>query len=435
MIYWKNYISCFCVICFGFGLFASCKKESVFTTEKPTQLLTQGEHRFLSPIIQFSVDTIYTIGSTITIDSGKTLRIDAGTLIRVNAALPAIAIIFNPGSIIEATGTKENPIVFTINAFKGAGGSYSTFPPFVWNGLRILGNGNSNSGALKYVRIEFGELLLQNQSELTKLENIQVSYSTGPSFSFNGGSCKASNLVSYASSSSDFHLSKGFKGKLQNLLAYRHPFFPPSVLPVLAGIQIEDAGTEPFISNATVLGPDAQPGITAIYKDSTGNAFRAALVVRNDSRFHIRNSVFMGFPVGGFYLDSKKSALDLSTADSEIEYSIFHSNTSSRVFYLPPNLFPGIGSDNLKNYLLLDRFHNKVNTNSSPFMFSDPYNYDINPDPLPKTGSPLLDGANFDGPFFNDVFFNKVKYIGALGTDNWLKDWTNFLPLQTDYHK
>jgi len=49
-------------------------------------------------------------------------------------------------------------------------------------------------------------------------------------------------------------------------------------------------------------------------------------------------------------------------------------------------------------------------------------------------GSPVLTGANFEETPFSDPFFNKVSYVGALGTDNWLKDWTNFMPLRTRYN-
>lgn len=388
MIHRQKYFQGLCLTTLIFILFTSCKKESVFTDEKPTLVITQADPRFQSSIIQFNADTIYRIASGISIDSGKILMIQAGTLIQVNRSLPGIEIIINPGAVLEATGTMENPIVFTSNAAKGAGGSYTTFPPFIWGSLRILGNGNSRSGSLKYVRVEFGGLYVQNQTPVTiALENIQVSYSTGPSFSFRGGNCNATKLVSYASSGSDFYLSNGYKGKLQNLLAYRHPYFPPSLLPILAGIQIEGAGTEPLISNATVLGPDGRPGTSVIYNDSARNVVRASIFAGNGARFHVRNSVFMGFPVGGFYLNSKESAIDLSTADSEIEYSIFHSNDSSRVFYFPPDLFPGIGSNDLKKALLVDSLHNRVFANSSEFMFADPFNYDINPDPQPKTGS------------------------------------------------
>jgi hypothetical protein len=66
-------------------------------------------------------------------------------------------------------------------------------------------------------------------------------------------------------------------------------------------------------------------------------------------------------------------------------------------------------------------------------MLTDPFNYNVRPDPYPRTGSPLLSGANFDAPF-NDAFFNKVDYRGALGSDKWMASWTNFLPLQTNYN-
>ena len=83
--------------------------------------------------------------------------------------------------------------------------------------------------------------------------------------------------------------------------------------------------------------------------------------------------------------------------------------------------------------MLQSAFANRQLLTSSQFMLTDPGNYNVRPDPMPKAGSPLLSGASFDGPF-NDAFFNKVSYVGALGTDNWMKNWTNFIPLQTNYN-
>jgi hypothetical protein len=90
-------------------------------------------------------------------------------------------------------------------------------------------------------------------------------------------------------------------------------------------------------------------------------------------------------------------------------------------------------SEDFKNYALQPVFGHRLFSSSDEFMLTDPFNYDVDPDPLPKTGSPLLTGANFDG-LFSDPFFEKVEYRGALGTNNWMQGWTNFLPLQTNYN-
>jgi hypothetical protein len=114
------------------------------------------------------------------------------------------------------------------------------------------------SGKLRYVRIEFAGfeniqgagLLLQDVTKETVLENIEVSYAHKTSaFEFSGGNCNAKNLVSYASNLHDFYIHNGYQGMLQNLLAWRHPFFPTQRLgPNLAGLFVEGTNTFPLIS-------------------------------------------------------------------------------------------------------------------------------------------------------------------------------------------
>jgi hypothetical protein len=85
--------------------------------------------------------------------------------------------------------------------------------------------------------------------------------------------------------------------------------------------------------------------------------------------------------------------------------------------------------------MLQPEFSNQIYLQSDAFMLTNPFNYDGDPDPMPRSGAPILSGANFDGAIFSIPFFKKVNFRGALGTDNWLHSWVNFIPLQTDYNK
>ena len=191
--------------------------------------------------------------------------------------------------------------------------------------------------------------------------------------------------------------------------------------------------TFPSISNLSVIGPDLQPGTSDKYKELTV----ASLLISGTAKFHIRNTVLAGFPKGGFYINSPESGKALQFSESDFTYSFVHSNDSSRTFYIPDNLvplIPPVTAKDFKNFMLRPQFHNQLVLNTSEYQFTDPYNYDYGPNPLPKQASPLVNGANFDAPVFNNSFFKKVDYRGAIGTDNWLQGWTNFLPLQTNYN-
>jgi hypothetical protein len=405
------------------AIIVSCKKESVFLKKEKPEVIISKE-RLTAETIKFVNDTVYLIADNLVRNAGQALLIEAGTLIKVKNY---IGITINANGKIMAAGTANEPIVFTSDALKGAAGTRTPGAENAWRGIVINGAPAFSSGSLSYVRIEFagvtgtdaGALSLRNVDKSTVLNNIQVSYShsnSAPSFEFINGNCNATNLISYASVATDFSIGGGYTGKLQSLIAHRHPFFGSS-----SGVLIKGSNTFPGISNFTVIGPSGSYG----------------LVVTDGAKFHIRNSVLSGFQ-GGFSIDSKESGISLQTGESDFSYSFVHSNDSAKAFYIPTGLIPGIippvTAADFKLFILQPQFHNNLILNIADFKFTDPYNYDVNPDIMPMPGSPVLSGANFDGPVFSDPFFKRVSYRGALGADNWLKGWTNFILLQTNYN-
>ncbi len=449
---------------FAVVFFSSCQKETVFKTyAKPEITIEAGDARLAGDTIHFVKDTVYILAVNINRNSGQKLLVDAGTLIKVN---DGIGVTINAGARIEAIGTGADPIVFTSSAAKGAPGNIgeNNQNEHSWLGLTIYGNypqpvdsSTAGTGILKYVRIEFAgrssnlknfqqlpSLLLQNVGRGTVVENIQISYSANQnSFEVAGGNVDLSNLVSYASGGSDFFLKNGYLGQMQNLLAYRHPYFSPRAgsSTTLGGLVITGITTFANVSNLTVLGPGLQNGTNLKYFDTTRSGSfgtvdgsRVAAVVVESGRFHIRNSALLGFPKTAVYIDGKLTARSLEDGSSDLKYSIFHSNDSSRTFYLTPKIYKQYVSQDLKDLLLRSDYAGQQFLSSSQFNFADPFSYDHNPNPSPSSSSALLSGANFDDPFFDNAFFKKVTYRGAIGMDNWLQGWTNFIPLQTNYN-
>jgi hypothetical protein len=206
----------------------------------------------------------------------------------------------------------------------------------------------------------------------------------------------------------------------------------------VAGVFIENnpnnsgakPNTAPVLSNLTVLGPDGQNGSAALYGDSTQRG--AALVTTGSALFHIRNSLFLGFPEAAWYLDDAPTADAIRFNRAEVMYSFFQCKDSARAFYLKPNVYPPFANNDFKNFILGPPFRDTLVANVAAYKFRDPFNYD-NPAPFPGEGSMVLQGANFDG-IFSDAFFTRVGYRGALGKENWLEGWTNFTPLKTNYN-
>ncbi len=418
--------------------FISCKKDSDILNKQKAEIVLSSA-RLSSDNINLVRDTVYILVENLQRNANQELIIEAGTLIKVKNN---VGVQINSGGKLVAIGTKDEPIVFTSDALEGTAGHLTNY----WRGLMIDGPAEAK---LSYVRIEFAgggftpSLLLRNIDSTTTLNDIQVSYSvTRAAFEFSGGNCNAYNLLSFAAANTDFKLSNGYTGKLQNLLAYRLPYFGggPTLQEPLAGLFLQGSNTFPSISNYSVIGPDLQPGTSTNYSppDAGFGSFPvASLLVSNTAKFHIRNAVLAGFPKGGFYISSPESGISLQSGESDFTYSFVHSNDSSRAFYIPANLIPlvpPVTAKDFKVFMLQPKYHNQLILKTLDLQLTDPYNYDYDPNPIPKQGSPLLSGANFETPVFNDPFFKKVNYRGAIGEDNWLETWTNFIPLQTDYN-
>lgn len=440
-----------------FILLGSCKKESAFRyPAKPEVTISAADSRLLNNTIHLVKDTVYILATNMTLANGQLLLIDAGTLVKVNDGR---TIVIQAGATITATGTKDEPVIFTSSAGKGKQARFGT--EGTWGGIQVLGNNTaSSSGTLSYVRIEFARgLVLNNVSNQTILNHIQVSYSTVNSFDFIGSNCNAANLISYAATSTDFNITSGYKGNLQNILAYRYPSFASTALN-MAGINIEGTNTEPAISNATIIGPELKYGINGNYTLGIPQR-RAGIITSDNCKFHIKNSVVLGAPsqrqatnlsqtddksVRAYFLDSRNTAASLDSGRADITYTVFY-QADSNTFYIPNRVYAipltipvkYYNSNDLSNFLLRSKFNNEVYSTLDKFNLIDPFNYfDGIPNPFPNTTSPVLTGANFNDisitPVFTNSFFKPVTYRGALGADNWMQGWVNFIPLQTDYN-
>lgn len=453
----------------GMVFFTACQKqENIKTTKgKPEVELVDfttdstGNQSGRRKVVHLRKDTVYLMSKNFERQAGEQLIIDEGTLIKVSAPAtgsgPSMTIM--PGGLITATGTSAEPIVFTSNARAGTQGPN-------WGGIIIQGKSFNNSvgtegiaddfsGVIQFVRVEFASLAMVGVGSQTVIENVMVSYTDAPvyalyqsAFNIYGGTFNTRNLISYACAGpADFLLTNGYSGNMQNLIASRHPYFGhtgANPYNVIAGVFIQNNSnnipvaplpyTNPVISNLTVVGPNNQNGSPAAYADT--NLLASALVTTNSACFHIRNSLLLGYPAACWILNDNSTAVNIVAGNGELNYSIVHSNDPARCFYLAPGTYDPYNSENFRNYVLGDAFHNQQFLSADQFMFRNILNYDSGPDLMPVSGSPVLQGANFDSSaVYNNIYFKRNEnYLGAVGTVDWLKNWTNFIPLKTNYN-
>jgi hypothetical protein len=223
--------------------------------------------------------TNWLIKGTVEVDRGTTLLIEPGTKIYGlvgNPLFPAYLSLL-AGSKIIAIGEKDNPIVFTSDRTLGPGAS-----PGDWTGLKIEGeavlNSASNSGQMRYVRIEFGGksvdfptsltevdagLRLADVGNGTELSYLQVFKSKGQGFRFNGGTVNARYLVAIECNNNCFRIDNEEDENNMQVSAWtgKGQFWVGTTTTALGASGLADMdvrdNSNSIVSNVTLLGPGA----------------------------------------------------------------------------------------------------------------------------------------------------------------------------------
>jgi hypothetical protein len=369
-------------------------------------------------------------GGTETTEPTETavLTIDAGTTI-YGTEQSFLAI--NRGSQIFANGTETEPVVFTSEKVA----LEEDAAPGDWGGLAINGRAPVNncaapgctvageagtglfggsmptddSGALTYVRIEFGGFDVLPDEELngitfagvgsgTEVHHIQVHANDDDGIEFFGGTVDVKYAVLSCVKDDSLDTDFGYVGRIQHLVAVQCDDFSETSDP--SGTENDNLKSNnsatprsaPVVSNATFLGRDLQ------------SAPNFGLVFRRGTAFELHNSVVSGFDSG---------CLAVRDADSApvIMHSVLHCaetfeqedpNTTEE-----EDVFNAEGADN---------------RTSNPGLADTTLTLGTTPDFRPGPG--LATG----GVQPSSTFFDDVDYIGAFepGGDNWLDGWTAF---------
>lgn len=204
----------------------------------------------------------YSLDGKVYVTAGATLNIEPGTIIRAVEGSGA-GLVITKGAKIVAEGSSLNPIVFTSGkpAFSRKSGD--------WGGIILMGdapinviggeanvgydvdaiygkyggiNNESNSGSMKYVRIEFAGMKTLDKNEQnaltlagvgskTKLDFIEASFGLDDGFEFLGGNVTLNNLFSYKNRDDDFDFNLGAQVTINNSLIVRSPYITSTVSP------------------------------------------------------------------------------------------------------------------------------------------------------------------------------------------------------------
>lgn len=300
-----------------------------WTNFKPATTEYNDASNILSGIIDSNIKlykkNTYRLVGTVYVTKNAVLTIEPGTVIRGDKETCGTLVITKGASII-AEGTETDPIVFTSN------NNISERKPGDWGGIIILGDApinkmggvsyldfnldpavsyyggqdlESNSGILKYVRIEFSGRKINALKELnglslagvgrkTKIDYIQVSYSNDDSFECYGGLVNLNNLISYRATDDDFDYTQGVQCNISNSLAIRHPF--SSDISGSRCFEIDSYDKTENTDFSKKLSKITANNITLInMEESNQGLVREAIYVKDKSYFSINNSVVSGF--------------------------------------------------------------------------------------------------------------------------------------------
>jgi hypothetical protein len=441
------------VLCAILALAASVSAQSWDSTTLNNNNITSN--------VTLNASTKYILKGFVYVKSPATITIPAGTVIYGDKATTGTLIIERGGKI-NASGTASQPIIFTSRITPGLRG------PGDWGGIILLGKArintvsgsdtaaieglptsiqpayyggsddNDNSGVMRYVRIEFPGINLTGVSgnEIngltmggigsgTTLEYIQVSYSGDDAFEWFGGTVNCKYLIAYKTVDDDFDTDNGFRGKCQYLLAVRDS----SIADVSGSHGFESDNnanspnnfrtprTQPVFSNVTVVGP-SRVSSTPI----SPNYLRAAHLRRN-TKTSIYNTIFMGYPKG-IRFDGTGVANAFNGDSMAVKNLLF-----AGIPVLGDTANMSGNGFNAINFLNTPAFANRVLTNNTDAMLTNPYGYENNGSWVPLAGSPALTGASFTWTPLTDPFFTVTTYVGAFGATNWTSGWAQFNPV------
>ncbi len=348
---------------------------------------------------------VYLLLGNVYVTNKAKLTIEPGTVIIGDAESKAALIVAKGASII-AEGTETDPIVFTSNkSIKKAGD---------WGGILLLGDApinkfgniasvnfdldvafssfggttiNSNSGILKYVRIEyagakvkgfgnFAALFLGGVGSQTLIENVMVSYAGGNSVETAGGEVNLNKLVSYKSSGNDFKFNYGTQANIKNSLAIRASYLLSNsgsrCLYASSYDKKEEVDFSKKLTSVTATNLTFVNNSQTIKSDIQQGLVREAVFIAENTTVDFKRSVISGFNPA-IVLDEKISVNDENL--KKLKFQEMYFNSCKGNIFVENNA----NNEDLESWYGNASFFNVYSQGENLETFIDPFN-DKRPD-------------------------------------------------------
>ncbi|RYZ35895.1 MAG: hypothetical protein EOO71_33810 [Myxococcaceae bacterium] len=399
--------------------------------------------------------TTYTLKNYVFVEKG-TLTIEAGVTVLGDQGS---ALVVTREAKLNAVGTAEKPIVFTSSQASGTRTSGD------WGGVVLLGKARinvaggentvegffatsgdvktkyggtddaHNCGTLKYARIEFAGYELAEDNELngltvggcgtgTDIDYVQVHKGADDGVEMFGGTAGLKHIVITQPDDDGLDFDLGWRGKVQFLVVQQNATVGNRGIEA-SGNKNDNAAqphTVPEIWNATFIG-SGRPAGTAPAQEG--------LVFNTGAGGLLRNVIVANFADLAIDVDGTASAAlwNAATPELSLQSALFWSNRGDTLAIPnapnPKKDASGAVTDaDVSKFVEAEKvlavgLNNKV---VNP-MLTGALNLEA-PDFTPATGSPALNPDNAATP--GAGFDASARFVGAVGTTNWLTGWTAF---------
>ena len=378
----------------------------------------------------------YRLTGQVFVKSGATLTIQPGVTIK---ALPddgnglAPALIIEQGAKIMAEGTLANPITFTsiLSSAELAASPRGNWGGIIVNGKAPLAGGGTkfvegvtgvpyggtdptdNSGVLKYVRIwhggksigqdnEINGLTLAGVGNKTIVDYVEVAHNLDDGFEMFGGTVNLRHCSALWVGDDGFDTDEGYTGKGQFLFAVQGEQRSGRNYEMDSKFDSKFPRSMPQFANVTLLGPGS------LSNPPSGEGADENVRLREGTAGMFWNHLVTNiYKVGVAIKDSSTAAL---LANDSLVWS------ANNIVYGGTDRFKVGGNATVSA-------SDTTSRNVDPQLLAVTNTSETGGviDPRPKAGSPAFKDAD---TLPNDGFFSQVNYVGAFGTNLWLKGWS-----------
>ncbi|MDB4581994.1 hypothetical protein N9164_02460 [Draconibacterium sp.] len=417
---------------------AGCRK-SDYIVEGSDKTIT--DNGLGTGTVTWTKDKEYILEGFVFVNDGQVLTIEAGTVVKfkVGQAENSSALIVARGGKIMANGTREEPIIFTVEG-DDLNGSIVKEARGLWGGLIILGNApinlsggeasiegipiaeprgiyggineNDNSGVLKYVSIRHGGTNIGEGNEIngltlggvgseTEIDYVEVISNEDDGVEIFGGTVGLKHMVVSGCDDDAFDYDLGWSGNGQFWLGVQSNFLGDNLLEAGGGIDpvVGLPNSLPNIFNITLVGGGSQNGGLSV----DFNHFAGGLVA---------NSIIM----------NNRAGISLEVLDQLHDCYYQWKNGKLGV---KNNLFYAVANDTPESIFKLSGVYTPEMQNEWAVTFNTSKN-EINDPKIDLELGSYMPEEKIKGDLlqFPLPWFQIVDFKGAFGEDDWIQGWT-----------